>query len=180
MQPKILVISAADKEDRSAYTHRLMKLTECLEHRSIKCDYFFMPNNPPLNTETTASLFMPLWLRKLRQYDVIYCGAQEAGQALFFCRPFINSTILLDVHGDVIAQSALANDIQTLGRKKGASLRVKLIDRLSMSCADHFLTVSKYQTETFVREGLAPERISLVRNGVDLELFPALPQPAEP
>ncbi|MBI5248228.1 MAG: glycosyltransferase [Desulfomonile tiedjei] len=180
MDPEVLVISAVDKGDRSAYTHRVMKLAECLEQRSIKCDYFFMPNNPPLDTETTASLFMPLWLRKLRHYDVIYCGAQEAGQSLFFCKPFIKAQILLDVHGDVIAQSGLANEVQTQGRKHDASLRVKLIDRLSMCCADHYLTVSTYQTETFIRDGLTADRISLVRNGVDLELFPALSQPEEP
>lgn len=180
MKPEILAISAADKEDRSAYTHRIIKLAECLKQRSIECDYFFMPNNPPLDTETTASLFMPLWLGRLRRYDLIYCGAQEAGQALFFCKPFIKAKILLDVHGDVIAQSALANQIHTEGRKREASVRVKLIDRLAMSCADYYLTVSRYQTEAFVRQGLTHERISLIRNGVDLELFSPLPQPVRP
>ncbi|AFM23672.1 glycosyltransferase [Desulfomonile tiedjei] len=180
MDPRILVISAADKNDRSAYTHRILKLAECLEERSVRCDFFFMPNNPPLDTETTASLFMPFWLRKLNQYDLIYCGAQEAGQTLFFCGHFVRPPKLLDIHGDVIAQSALANELETGGKKRTASLRVEMIDRLAMACADHFLTVSTFQTEVFLKRGIPPERISLIRNGVDLDLFQPLPQPKEP
>lgn len=175
-----LVVSAEDKGDRSAYTHRLIMLAQCLESRGIRCDFFFMPNNPPLNTETSASAFMPLWFRYLRKYDFIHCGAQEAGQALFFCRPFLKGPVILDMHGDVIAQSALYNEIHSEGRRRDASLRVKFIDRLAMGCADHILTVSSLQTETLLRQGIPDSRITVVRNGVDLNLFRRLPFPSRP
>jgi len=175
-----LALSAADKEDRSAYTHRIVKLAECLQTRSIGCDFFFMPNNPPLDTETTASIFMPLWISRLRKYDFIYCGGQEAAQALFFCKPFLNGPVILDVHGDLLAQSSLDNEVRSAGKRRSPSARVRLIDRLGMSCADHLLTVSSYQTDAFLQSGLPGNMISLVRNGVDLELFAPVPQPLEP
>lgn len=175
-----LVVSAQDKNDHSAYTHRLVKLAECLEKRSVRCDFFYLPENPPLDTITTACLFLPFWLRTLRKYDFIHCGDQEAGQALFLCRPFLRKLIVLDMHGDVVAQSALFNEIQSSGRNRSASVRVKLADWLAVTCCHHVLTVSTPQTETLIREGLPKEQISLIRNGVDLDLFQHLPQPSIP
>ena len=67
-----------------------------------------------------------------------------------------------------------------MGKNRSASLRVRMIDRMGMRCADHFLTVSTFQTQAFVHEGIPEERISLVRNGVDLELFRMLPFPERP
>jgi glycosyltransferase involved in cell wall biosynthesis len=155
-------------------------LAECLESHGVRCDFFFMPNNPPLDTETTASLFMPLFARRLRRYDFIHCGAQEAGQALFLARPLLKGPVILDMHGDVVAQSALANELRTNGRRRTASLRVRLIDRLALWCADHILTVSSLQAQTLVAQGVPPRMITLVRNGVDLELFRKLPFPSQP
>jgi len=176
----VLALSAAESSDQSAYTHRVVQLAECLKRHSVACDLFHIPDHPPLDTETTASLFMPWRLRTLRSYDVIYCGAQEAGQTLFFCRPLLRMPVVLDVHGDVVAQSELAHEIESQGKNRSASLRVRMIHRMAMSCADHFLTVSTFQTDTFLREGIPAGKISLVRNGVDLESFQTVPFPARP
>jgi glycosyltransferase involved in cell wall biosynthesis len=180
MNPVGLAISAMYRTNTSAYTHRIVKLAECLEQRSIRCDLFYIADNPLLHKETASSLFMPFYLTRLRKYDFFYCGAEEAGHALFFCRPFIRGKVVLDLHGDVLAQSSLANEIRSSGRTRTPSLRVAMEHRMAMACADHFLTVSKYQTEAVVREGIQEENISLVRNGVDLEFFQPLPQPREP
>ena len=155
-------------------------LAECLRKSSVACDPFHIPDHPPLDTETTASLFMPWWLGTLRRYDVIYCGAQEAGQTLFFCRPLLRMPVVLDVHGDVVAQSRLANEIESDGKNRSPSLRVRMIDRMAMSCADRLLTVSTFQKSTFLSEGIPAGKISLVRNGVALESFQMLPFPLRP
>ena len=175
-----LAISSAYETDTSAYTHRIRKLAECIEKRSIRCDFFHLPNRLPFDIETATSVFMPFWIKTLNNYDFIYCGALEAGQALFFCRPFLKPHVILDVHGDGIAESALANEIRSSGRNRHASIRVKIIQSMAMASADHWLTVSKYQTDDLIRADYPAERISVVRNGVDLELFRPLPQPIEP
>lgn len=143
----------------------------------MACDLFHIPDHPPLDTETTASLFMPWWLGTLRRHDVIYCGGQEAGQTLFFCRPILRVPVVLDVHGDVVAQYRLANEIESDGKNRSPSLRVRMIDRMAMSCADRLLTVSTFQKSTFLSEGIPAGKISLVRNGVALESFQMLPFP---
>jgi hypothetical protein len=73
-----LAISSAYETDTSAYSHRVRKLAECLEKKSIRCDFFHVPNRLPFDIETAASFFMLFWLKTLRKYDFIYCGAGEA------------------------------------------------------------------------------------------------------
>jgi glycosyltransferase involved in cell wall biosynthesis len=175
-----LVISMHPEKDDSAYTHRVVKLAQCLEQRGIPCDFFHMPDNHPLDTQTTASIFMPFWIRMLRRYDFIYCGGDPAAQIMFFCKPFVKGPVIFDVHGDEPAQDKLFNEVRTSGRKRSTSFRVELLHFLAMHAADHFLTVSRLQIEPFVRSGIPRENISLIRNGVDLELFPPLTFPDEP
>ncbi len=175
-----LIVSGESSQDTSAYTHRLMKLGECLARRSMDCDYFFPEEHPPLNVWTTASLFMPLWLKTLRKYDFIYTGCEEAGQSLFFCKPFLRGPILYDTHGDLVAQSALMRELSTGGKKRKPPPRVRLVSWMSMSCAAQVITVSSYHVRKLIEEGLPSNRISIIRNGVDLNLFSYQPMARMP
>lgn len=138
-----------------------------------------MEDTPYLQKSSTASLFFLRHCGKLRRYDFIHCGDAEAGQALFWCRHFVNAPIILDIHGDVIAQSALAEEVRTSGKRSVASPLVRLFYWMAVRSADHFLTVSSLQTEELIKEGIAKDRITLVRNGVDLNLFRDTPVPGE-
>ena len=69
----------------------------------------------------------------------------------------------------------LFKQVMRPGREPSVSLRVKLFHFLAVQAADHLLTVSRLQIDPFVRSGIPRERISLIRNGVDLDLFPPLP-----
>jgi glycosyltransferase involved in cell wall biosynthesis len=171
MEPRGLILSAANEDDNSAYSHRLRKLAEGLRLNGIPCDFFYMPNRPPLDTVTTAALFLPFWIKELRKYHFIHCGDEEAGQAIFFCRHLLRSIVILDAHGDVVAQSALANAVRTSGRNQSASPRVRMFWRMALKAADHVLTVSKPQLNALVDSGVPFTSLSLVRNGVDLKFF---------
>lgn len=180
MKPVGLVISGQSRTSDSAYAYRVEMLAKCLQERSIHCDLFFLPDHKPLDTETTASLFMPLWFPMLRKYDFLYCGAPMAGQALYWCRRFLRGQVLLDMHGDDIAQSQQANEFLSGGTNTSASLRVRLIYHMALSTADYWLTQSAYQRQDLVASGLPDDRVKVVRNGVDLDLFRFMPQPEEP
>lgn len=175
-----LVISQANAHDESAYSHRVNKLAECLEARDIRSDFLYMEDTPPLNVETAASLFMPMRLRTLRKYDFIYAGCEGAGQSLFFCRPFLRGPILYDIHGDPLAQSALTRELAAGGRVVSATPRVRIEAAMALACADYVITVCKPHTEALVREGMPRDRVGIIRNGVDLDLFPSVPFPERP
>ncbi|MBI4963107.1 MAG: glycosyltransferase family 4 protein [Desulfomonile tiedjei] len=180
MNLKGLVIHQGDSQDTSAYTHRVMHLAECLAERSIDCDFLYMRDTLLLYKQTTASLFMPLWARTLGNYDFIYTGCEGAGQAMYFCRPFINGPIIYDMHGDSPAQSALERQIESEGRTTSPSLRVRMVSRMAMACADYLITVCKPHLESLIREGWPEDRVGIIRNGVDLNLFQELPFPERP
>jgi glycosyltransferase involved in cell wall biosynthesis len=173
-----LSLSAAPCTDQSAYTHRIKKLAECLEPYGVKTDFFFIPDHALMGKETLTPVFMPLHAHKLRNYDFIYCAGEESAQALFLCRGFLDCPVIVDIHGNLLAQSALMNEINSDGKNKKPSLRVRAQQKLGFSAADHVLTVCKPQLDAFVSEGVPRENISLIRNGVDLQLFKPLEQPA--
>ena len=175
-----IIISQTDSKDTSAYTHRVKNLAECLVQRSIDCDFFYMEDHFPLHKQTSASLFMPFWLGTLSKYDFIYTGAEGAGQALFFCKPFVNGPIIHDIHGDPVAQSALERQVRSSGRITSASPRVRIVSRMAIACSDYVITVCQPHTEALVQEGLRPDQVGIIRNGVDLSLFQQLPFPEHP
>ena len=139
-----------------------------------------MEDHPPLDIETARSIFMPLWLKKLRQYDLIYCGAAEAAQGLFFSRSMIPGAVIMDMHGDVVSQSALQNNLRTNGKNTNPSPRVWILYKMSMMICDYFITQSTYQMEDLIKEGVGRDNVSVVRNGVDLETFPFMEMPDSP
>lgn len=180
MLPRGLAISALSESSDSAYSYRITELARGLRDNDIPCDLFFAEDHPPLHKQTTASLCMFIWLRMLRNYDFIYCGAPMAGQSLYFVKRLISGVVILDMHGDDIAQSALANEIATQGKRTTASLRVKISYKMAMSAADYWITQSKYQMADLIASGVDKDRVSVVRNGVDLELFRCIPFPEQP
>ena len=178
MDSTALIISGAPSDSDSAYQYRIRKFGELLMERSIGCDFFYIPENKPLSKVTTSSLFMPLYLNRLRKYRFLYCGAPFVGQALYFCHSLIPGVITLDMHGDDISQSAQANQLLKGDPEAGPSLRVKLQYSMALRSSDFILTQSEWHKSDLVQTGINPDRISVIRNGVDLDLFQPLP-PAE-
>jgi glycosyltransferase involved in cell wall biosynthesis len=155
-------------------------LAECLVKRSIDCDFLYMKDTFLLFKQTTASLFMPLWAKTLGKYDFIYTGCEGAGQAMFFSRPFVRGPIIYDMHGDILAQSALQRQYESAGRMTSPSPRVRMVSKMAGACADYLITVCKPHLEALVREGWPKDRVGIVRNGVDLDLFRQLTFPERP
>lgn len=180
MNLKGLVIHGGRSSDTSAYTHRVSNLAKCLIERSIDCDFLYMKDNLLLYKQTSASFFMPLWVRTLRKYDFIYTGCEGAGQTMFFCRPFLKGPIIYDMHGDALAQSAMKREFESGGRITSAPLRVRIISWMAEACADYLVTVSEPHLEALIRAGWPKDRVGIVRNGVDLNLFRQVPFPERP
>lgn len=180
MDLKGLVIHQGDSKDTSSYTHRVAHLADCLGKRSIDSDFLYMKDTFLLFKQTAASLFMPLWAKTLGKYDFVYTGCEGAGQAMFFSRPFIRGPIIYDMHGDVLAQSALQRQYESAGRITSPSPRVRMVSRMASACADYLITVCKPHLEALIREGWPEDRVGIVRNGVDLDMFRQVPFPERP
>ncbi|MCX5873317.1 MAG: glycosyltransferase, partial [Deltaproteobacteria bacterium] len=176
----ILIISGAEHDSDSAYQYRIKKFAELLEEHSIRCDFLFTPETRPLRKVTTSPLFMPLFLGQLRKYKFIYCGAAFVGQAFYLCFKLFQGVVAVYMHGDDISQSAQANQLRTGNLASGPSLRVKLQYSMTLRSADYILTQSEWHKSDLIKAGVKPDRISVVRNGVDLELFQPLVNTEKP
>lgn len=175
-----LMVSAEGASDGSAYTFRIKKLAECLSDHGIETDFFHMADHALLSKITTSPLFMPLWLNTLKRYDFIYTGAEEAAHALFLARLFLNVPVIYDFHGDPIAQSALDRQIRTGSKNAGPSSRVRFVSWLALRSADHLITEAPAHVTELTAKGFSKESISILRMGVDLDLFAELPFPDPP
>lgn len=175
-----LVLSASEAADDTAYTHRVSMLADCLQLRGVHCDTLHLEDSPPLGVSNLASLSLLLRLPTLRHYDFIYAGAEEAGQTLYFCRHFVRAPIIYDAHSDVVLQAAHARAVRSRGRHTQAPLRVRIVAALAMASANHIITVSTPYQNALKKQCRPDQGVSLIRNGVDLELFKAHPWPEKP
>ncbi|MGO9737421.1 MAG: glycosyltransferase [Desulfomonilaceae bacterium] len=151
-----------------------------MEQHSIGCDFLSIFEQLPIKKVTTSSLFMPLRLNQLRKYRYVYCGAPIVGHSLYLCHKLIPGVVALDMHGDDISQSAQANQLRTGNPSAGPSFLHKLQYQMALRSADYILTQSEWHKADLVKAGVKPDRVSVVRNGVDLELFRPLPQAESP
>ncbi|MGO9567711.1 MAG: glycosyltransferase family 4 protein [Desulfomonilaceae bacterium] len=180
MNLKGLVISQTASKDSSAFTRNVDHRVESLVKRSIDCDLFYMKDHFPIHKQTTASFFMPFWLNTFRKYDFICAHGEGAGQALLFCRPLLNGPIIYEPHGDPLAESALERQVHSAGKITSPSLRVRIVCRMAIACADYVITQCNAHTEELIKEGLPKDHVGIVRNGVDLDVFHELPFPDPP
>jgi glycosyltransferase involved in cell wall biosynthesis len=180
MDLKGLVVSQTASKDSTAFTRNVDHRRAALLKRSIDCDIFYLRDHFPLHKQTTASLFMPLWLKTFRKYDFLCTHGEGAGQAMFFCKPFVDGPIIYEPHGDPLAESALVRQIRSAGKITSPSIRVRIICRMAVACSDYFITQSNSHTEELIRDGLPSGQVGIIRNGVDLDLFRQLPFPDPP
>ncbi len=180
MNLKGLVISQHNSKDTSAYTHRINNVSKCLAERHIDCDVLYMKDHFLLYKQMAASLFMPLWLGTLREYDFIITHCEGAGQTMFFCRPFVKGPIIHDIHGDPLAHSALERQVQTHGRITTPSVRVRIVSWMTLACSDYIVAQCSPHAEALVRDGVPRDQVGIIPNGVDLDMFRQLPFPEPP
>jgi len=116
----------------------------------------------------------PIWAI-YPQADVYHLTSQNLASLLLFRRPA--GKVVVTVH-DIIPYM-LRNDPQLSTYRTVAD---RLFDRLAMAGlkrADHLIAVSRYTRQCVVEHlGIAPEKIAVVRLGIDHERFRPLPVPA--
>jgi glycosyltransferase involved in cell wall biosynthesis len=180
MKLKGLVMLATPESFRDAYTHRAHKLGECLQQRSLDVDFYYIDDHTPMQINTLAPFVLPLKMGRFKKYDFIHCAGEEGAHKIFFCRPFLRIPVICDIDGDAVAASAMAREMKSRGRVVTPRLRTKLITRMALAVGDQVLTVCTPHVEELIRSGVPAEKVSLIRNGVDMDLFSPSPQPKDP
>ncbi len=170
---RILFLSCESgiQQPRSAYSHRLEKLRCALEQHGVQTAFLSLREEPIGRPILAQPLNLPFVRRKLAKCDFIHAGGNAAFAAAFF-KPFTRARLIHDVHGDALSEAHLEHSHRRNLLSAYWILQALTIEAMAYRHADYFLVVSKPQRERLMRESrISSDRIALIRNGVDLELF---------
>lgn len=116
----------------------------------------------------------PLW-STYPQADIYHVTEQTLASLLLFCRP--KGKVVVTVH-DIFPY--MVRNHSQLGSPYGAAEHVYYrLPMAGLKRADHLIAVSEYTKQCLVEHlGIAPDKISVVYNGIDHERFRPLMVPA--
>jgi len=104
-------------------------------------------------------------------YDFIHAAGPGATVAAAAARLWHNHHVLFDVHGDEVQEKWLQFQDAPSSRRAGLVVQAWLLSQAAKRLADYFLVVSEPFRRRYQQQGIAAERIAVVRNGVDLAHF---------
>lgn len=161
---------------RSAYTHRLNKLQECLQLHGFETDYLSLRDSPVSRPILLQPLNYPVARKKLAECDFIHAGG-DATFAASLWKPFTRAQIIYDVHGDTLEEAKMEWESEKGLRSAHQVVQSFIANAVQFRAADRFLFVSRPMQDWLHQRKIGSEDHSaLIRNGVDLNLF----RPASP
>lgn len=168
----VLYILRAGSSDNTAYTHRVLKLKEGLDKRGIRTGVYYIGDDP-VTSHTMIPLYVFRVAKIMRQYDAVHAGASPSAHVAVLSKWLTRTRIYYDMHGDRIQE--ILQEI-SLGMKPWHSIFKTVIQNATATYGSHFyLPASGPLLQKLRRRGIPAKKITLVRNGVDLDLFQANP-----
>lgn len=170
---KVLFLSTKEGRDRSksAYTHRLAKLCDALDRMGCETEFIGLRDYPTGRPTLAQPFNLPFLWDKVSQCTVIH-AAQDGAYTAGVWKQFINARIILDSHGDMFSEAHLDCVFEPGLRSSYWLVQAMVATEVAYRSADHYLVVSKPMEEWVqTRWGASSAQMSLIRNGVDLQLF---------
>jgi colanic acid biosynthesis glycosyl transferase WcaI len=167
---KLLFISSGSIHTGNAYNHRLHKLAEGLRRLGAAIDFLYLRDRPFSRPQLAQPLNLPFVRRGLRGYDFIHAGDDATYTAVLWKR-FTTAPIIYDVHGDTLSEAWLGWQADRRLRRLFYIFQAFVTTRAASRLSDYALVVSRPLKELLLTKGVPEQRIFLVRNGVDTELF---------
>jgi len=110
------------------------------------------------------------WRSVGRRYDLVYVhNMPDALVASALLPKLFGAKVILDQHDPM---PELMRTIFRVGEKSLAISLIRLMERWSIACADRVITVNMACKRLFAGRGCPPEKIGIVMNSPDGEIFP--------
>jgi glycosyltransferase involved in cell wall biosynthesis len=173
---KILFLSRNHQNDRSAYSHRIHMLKAGIENLGVRTGILYLGERE-FTSHTMMPLYIPYMSRIMREYDYIHAGGTQCAFVASLCKGFHRKKIIYDVHGDQIGEIIQEKADPGSQRHLGFFPIPKAFVQESVATylSDYFFVVSEPLKRLFVSRGVKPEKVAIIRNGVDLNLFRKIP-----
>jgi glycosyltransferase involved in cell wall biosynthesis len=164
----LFAVDATSDDDCSA-VQRFRVLKKGLEELGAKTGIIYLGDLPVGSPRILLAANTPLYLKTVKEYDFVH-AAGLAVMAMALSKPFANYKIIYDVHGST-QEFALTRTSRWQFRGNYQMLASMFAWGLGKKRADYFVTVSPPLQEEIMRSGVHKEKIQLLYNGVDTELF---------
>lgn len=167
---RILFLSHNRSGSSDAYNYRLRKLCDLLNERGLSSEMRYL-GDAPLGRPTALHALKIRRVKGIDRADVVHAGSAAAAFAAAFLPNKDSPRIVFDMHGDTVAEHELA--VRRRFDPSGALrvLQERWRERWGLRRADRLIVVSEPLRMHAVDLGFDADRIAVVRNGVDLELF---------
>lgn len=167
---RVLFVSAATSHDHSAYTHRLLTLKEGLEESGVLTKILYIGDYSFKSPSLIKALNIPLLQSRIDGYDVIHGGASSACYVLGIMKHLKDFILINDVHGSIEESRLITkNRFDIVGHCNFFQSLIMM--RTANRYSDFFITCSGPLKHRLIHEGIHENRLEIVRNGVDTDLF---------
>ena len=143
-----------------------------LKRLGVETGFYYLGDRT-ITSHTMIPLYIPILARVFRKYDVIHAGGMPCAYVANICKPFHFRRVIYDVHGDRIREVSEESRMKNEKGKLGYfPLAKTLIQGMGASyLSDHYIPVSKPLKKLVMNRGVPENRITIIRNGVDLDIF---------
>jgi glycosyltransferase involved in cell wall biosynthesis len=176
---KVLMASGGASNYDGAYVQRLSMIQEGLKRSGVDTsilhtgDYFF--TTPYL----IRILNTPFYFKLTRGYDVIHAAGTTAAICMGLMKTFHNYKVVFDVHGNGIEEARLLRKSALDIKGNYVLFQSMILLPIGTNIADYFVTASDTLKQVYVNKGFDEQRIEVIRNGVDTQLFRPAESPVE-
>jgi glycosyltransferase involved in cell wall biosynthesis len=186
---KILFVSMTTESVNNAYNYRLLMLQQGLRQMGLKTDFLYMKDwirpymgnrikkIPPILYAGPFSNLLP----RLQDYDVIHTGGAIAAFPFCLYKKRFRAHLVHDVHGDGMSEMMMKWRME---RKKIRNtyhlLQAFTLIRVALHRTDYHLVVSNALGKQLREHHIPRERILMLRNGADTQVFKPNGQPTGP
>jgi len=168
---KVLFLSNQPAGLVSAYTTRMEGLRRGLESLGIQSGWLSLRALRFSRPHLLFALNSRVIARHAQDYDVIHAGDAGATVAAAAASTGHRQLVIFDVHGDELQETQLEWRAQPTLRGLYLRLQARLLTAMASRLADKLLVVSEPFRQRYQEKGIPPDRIVLVRNGVDTSVF---------
>ena len=155
--------------DECSAIQRFRVLNEGLQKLGVKTEIIYLGDYPIGSPRLFLAGNLPFFLKKAREYQFVHSAGLSV-IAMGIAKTFGNYKIIYDVQGST-EEPRLGQTVGFSFRSSYQILAASLSLKAAEKKADYFVAVSEPLKEQLINHGIKKEKIDLIYNAVDTQLF---------
>jgi glycosyltransferase involved in cell wall biosynthesis len=170
---RVLFICLAKQGFYDAYVHRIASLRSGLESFGARTVMLYLGDMPFKKPFLISPVNVPLLRKYFDDFDYIHAGNTGAAYLMSLAKMArkTDAKIIYDVHGNLAEEAKLNYRGWFDLKNRFHYFQYSLMEKIASKRSDYFAVCSESFRDHYVRNGVDRERIEVVLNGVNVDLF---------